>query len=381
MNGNFYIYFDLQKKQEIIKYRKLKRYYIVDTDDSDILAYYNIDEGTNPNHIISKNNFKNTEYSKFVVKTELVDYDAELDIIIQPIGTLLLDFLNIDLSNSRYLKNFILKYGLNIISNLDKSKDLPTYLSYTTKEFNTNFENFYNATKKTLNKIQNDFKNCINFCYFNTDKSLGLLTSIQKYFLSYHACNEKALFTYVPSLEKYSKGISIDFESFFTTDITLGNYTNKELIKKVSDKDFAFSPYSYICTKLENALFLSFINILNIERLEIKTCKNCGKYFIPISKSNEKFCTNYISLNSKKTCRDVGAFNSYNNKVKDNEIETLVRRTSSYFSMQVKRNPDIDIYRKKHEDWKRNYKEQRLRFKNNEITKDEFINWINLQRR
>lgn len=381
MNGNFYIYFDLQKKQEIIKYRKLKETYIVDTDDSDILDYYNIDDNTNPYHIIGKNEFKNSEYSNYIVKKLLVDYDANLDIIIQPIGSLLLDFINIDLSNSKYLKNFILKYGLNIISNLDKSKDLPAYLAYTAKEFNTHFEDFYNVTKNTLDKIQNDFKNCINFCYFNNDKNLGLFTSMQKYFLSYHTCNENALFTCVSSLEKYSKGISIDFKSFFTTDVTLENYTNKELIKKVSDENFAFSPYSYICTKLENALFLSFINILNIERLEIKTCENCGKYFIPISKSNEKFCTNYISLNSKKTCRDVGAFNSYNNKVKDNEVEALIRKTSSYFSMQVKRNPDIDIYRKNNEDWKKNYKEQRLKFKNNEITKDEFINWINLQRR
>lgn len=381
MNGNFYIYFDLQKKQEIIKYRKLKETYIVDTDDSDILDYYSIDDNTNPYHIIGKNEFKNSEYSNYIVKKLLVDYDAELDILIQPIGSLLLDFINIDLSNSRYLKNFILKYGLSIISNLDKSNDLPAYLAYTTKEFNARFENFYNATKKTLNKTQCDFKNCIDFCYFNADKSLGLLTSMQKYFLSYHTCNGDALFTYVPSLEKYSKGISIDFESFFSTDVTLVNYTNRELAKRISDKNFAFSPYSYMCTKLENALFLSFINIISIEKIGIKTCENCGKYFIPISKSNEKFCTNYISLNSKKTCRDVGAFNSYNNKVKDNEIEFLIRKTSSYFSMQVKRNPDIDIYRKKHEDWKKNYKEQRLKFKNNEITKDEFINWINLQRR
>lgn len=381
MSSNFYIYFDLQKKQEIIKYRKLKRYYVVDTDDSDISAYYNIDENTNPNRIISKSNFKNTKYSKFVVKKELVDYDGDLDILIQPIGTLLLDFINIDLSNSKYLRNFILKYGLNVIHNLDKDKLLPAYLAYTTREFNTHFENFYSSTKKTLNKIQCDFKNCVDFCYFNTDKSLGLLTSMQKYFLSYHKCSEGGLFTYAPSLEKYSKGISIDFESFFTTDIILENYTNKELVKKISNKNFAFSPYAYMCTKLENALFLSFLNIISIERLEIKTCENCGKYFIPISKSNEKFCTNYISLNSKKTCRDVGAFNSYNNKVKDNEIEALIRRTSSYFSMQVKRNPDIDIYKKKHETWKKNYKEQRLKFKNNKITKDEFISWINLQRR
>lgn len=381
MSGNFYIYFDLQKKQEIIKYRKLKEYFVVDTDDSDILDYYNIDDDANPYHIINKSEFKNTDYTQFIVKRLLVDFDAEYDILTQPIGTLLLDFVNMDLSNSRYFKKFIFKYGLDIINNLDKSKKLPVYATYTMKEFNTNFTFFYNATKNTLNKIQCDFKNCIDFCYFNTDKSLGLLTSMQKYFLSYHQCNGDALFTYVPSLEKYSKGISVDFESFFETDIALENYTSKELIRKVSDKSFAFSPYAYICSKLENALFLSFLNIISIEKIEIKTCENCGKYFIPISKCNEKFCTNYISLNSKKTCRDVGAFNSYNNKVKDNEIEYLIRKTSSYFSMQVKRNPDIDIYKKKHKDWKKNYKEQRLKFKNNEITKDEFINWIKLQRR
>lgn len=380
MNGNFYIYFDLQKKQEIIRYRKLKSYYVVNTNDSDILDYYNIDEDSNPYHIIRRCNFKKTNYAKFISKKKLVDYDADLDILIQPIGTLLLDFINIDLSNPMYFKKFIYKYGLNIISNLDKSKDLPTYLTYTAKEFNTHFENFCETTKNTLVKIQNDFKNCINFCYFNTDKSLGLLTSMQKYYISYHCASENIFITYKPSLEKYSKGISIDFESFFTTDVTSENYTNKELLKRVSNKNFAFSPYSYVCTKLENALFLSFINILNIERLEIKTCENCGKYFIPLSKSNEKFCTNYISANSKKTCRDVGAFNSYNNKVKDNEIEFLIRKTSSYFSMQVKRNPDIDIYKKKNEDWKKNYKVQRLKFRNNEITKDELISWIDLQR-
>lgn len=381
MNENFYIYFDLQKKQEIIKYRKLKENYIVDTDDADILDYYSIAEDTNPYHIIDKSEFKYSEYSNYIVKKLLVDYDAELDILIQPMGSLLLDFINIDLSNPIYFKKFIYKYGLNIISNLDKAKDLPSYLAYTTKEFNTHFENFYETTKNTLDKIQNDFKNCVNFCYFNTDKSLGLLTSMQKYYIFYHCASENIFITYKPSLEKYSKGISLDFESFFTSDVTLENYTNKELIKRLSDKNFAFSPYSYVCTKLENALFLSFINLLNIERLEIKTCENCGKYFIPLSKSNEKFCTNYISAISKKTCRDVGAFNSYNNKVKDNEIESLIRKTSSYFSMQMKRNPDIDIYKKKHEDWKKNYKEQRLKFKNSEITKDEFINWINLQRR
>ena len=93
MSGNFYIYFDLQKKQEIIKYRKLKEYFVVDTNDSDILDYYNINEDTNPYHIINKSEFKNTDYNQFIVKRLLVDYDTEYDILTQPIGTLLLDFV------------------------------------------------------------------------------------------------------------------------------------------------------------------------------------------------------------------------------------------------------------------------------------------------
>ena len=67
----------------------------------------------------------------------------------------------------------------------------------------------------------------------------------------------------------------------------------------------------FLGTKLENALFLSFINILNINSIKIRECANCGKYFFPISKSNEKFCTNRISRTSKKTCRAVGAFKVY----------------------------------------------------------------------
>ena len=109
MSGNFYIYFDLQKKQEIIKYRKLKEYFVVDTNDSDILDYYNINEDTNPYHIINKSEFKNTDYNQFIVKRLLVDYDTEYDILTQPIGTLLLAFVNMNLSNSRYLKDFIFK--------------------------------------------------------------------------------------------------------------------------------------------------------------------------------------------------------------------------------------------------------------------------------
>ena len=77
----------------------------------------------------------------------------------------------------------------------------------------------------------------------------------------------------------------------------------------------------------------------------------------------------------------MGAFKVYNNKIKDNEIESLIRTTSACFSMQVKRNPDIDLYKKKYDDWKNNYKQMKILYKNKKITKEEFIKWIKNQRR
>ena len=52
MNNHFNIYFDLKSNQEIIKYRKLTKAYILDSQDQELLMEYGIDEDKNPFHII-----------------------------------------------------------------------------------------------------------------------------------------------------------------------------------------------------------------------------------------------------------------------------------------------------------------------------------------
>lgn len=378
MNGSFYFLFDIQNKKEIIRYRKLRKCYVVDSDNSDILEYYHINEETNPFHVISRNAAKNSIFEDCILKKIFINFDSDFNTRTQSIGQFLLDFINMDLSDYHDFKDFVFKYGFDIVRNFDKSYQLFLFESITEKEFDIKLKSFFDSIQKQLERIQVDFKNTINFCFINTDKRLSKLTAAQKYFLSYHSYTEDGVFIYNSALRKYSKGISIDFKSFFGIDMKFSNFSLNELIK---NKNFTFSPYSYYCARLENALFLSFVNILNINNINIKTCTNCGKYFFPISKSNEKFCTNKISQSSNKTCRDVGAFKVYNNKIKDNEIESLIRTTSACFSMQVKRNPDIDLYKKKYDDWKNNYKQMKILYKNKEITKEEFIKWIKNQRR
>ena len=153
------------------------------------------------------------------------------------------------------------------------------------------------------------------------------------------------------------------------------------MIQAVSSKEFIFAPSFYSCSKIENALFLSFINLIEINDLHINKCANCSKFFIPTSKSNEKYCNYKLNDGSGRTCKDVGADRKYKAKIKDDEINSLIRNISSTLSMRVKRNPDIIEHKTKYDSWKENYPIQMKKFQNNEITKDELINWINNARR
>lgn len=379
MKKNFYIYFDIKSNSEIIKYRKLMKEYILESDDDEILNDYFIDNVENPYHIVDSKLFGSHPN---ICEKIFINDELNFDIIVQPIGTLFIDFLNVDLNDYNCLKNFVFKYGLDLFLNMDKSNTFEKYKFYTENEFDISFNKLCDCIKKDLIKIHNDFIESVIFCFQDSgNKKINLLDAKRRYFLSFHKSNGNAHFIYKPKLQIYSNGIATDFTSFYDTEIKLQTFDEKELIKKVSSNDFAFTTFSYTCLKLENVLFISFINLLDINNLHINTCANCGKLFIPLSKSNEKYCNYLIDTESSRTCKDVGADKKYKEKIKDNEIISIIRSTSSTLSMRVKRNPDIKEHEKKYNTWKEVYPIQMQKYKNGEITKDELINWINNVRR
>lgn len=379
MKGNFFIYFDLKSNLEIIKYRKLMKEYILDSDDKELLDDCCIDEDENPYHIVDTkliNKYPNIS-KKIFINTLL-----EMDTIVQPIGTFFIDFLNVDLNSVNSLMDFVFKYGLDLILNMDKLNILKSYECYSEDKFEITFNKLHSSLKDALVKIQNNFKESVQFCFQDSgDKEINLLDAKRRYFLSFNKAFGGIHARYLAKLQPYSKNIQTDFTSFYDTSVKLENYEQSELIEKVAAKDFTFVPFSYNCLKLENALFISFINLLDTNNLNINTCINCGKLFIPSSKSNEKYCNNPLSIDSSRTCKDVGADKKYKEKIKDDEIISLIRSTSSTLSMRVKRNPDINVHEKKYNNWKKNYPIQMKKYQNKEITKDELINWINDIRR
>lgn len=61
--------------------------------------------------------------------------------------------------------------------------------------------------------------------------------------------------------------------------------------------------------------------------IPIKICKNCGKYFIPENRVSSVYCNRIFENN--KTCKEVGANNAYNEKLKKDEVNLLYRKTLS----------------------------------------------------
>lgn len=379
MKGNFFIYFDLKSNLEVIKYRKLMKEYILESDDKELLDDCCIDEDENPYHIVDAKLIN--EYPD-ISKKIFINTFLEMNTIVQPIGTFFIDFFNVDLNSVNSLMDFVFKYGLDLILNMNKSNILKSYECYSEDEFEITFNKLHSSLKDALVKIQNNFKESVQFCFQDSgDKEINLLDAKRRYFLSFNKAFGGIHARYLAKLQPYSENIQTNFTSFYDTSVKLENYEQSELIEKVAARDLAFIPFSYDCLKLENALFISFINLLDTNNLNINTCINCGKLFIPSSKSNEKYCNNPLSIDSSRTCKDVGADKKYKEKIKDDEIISLIRSTSSTLSMRVKRNPDIDVHEKKYNNWKKNYPAQMKRYQNKEITKDELINWINDIRR
>ncbi len=68
-------------------------------------------------------------------------------------------------------------------------------------------------------------------------------------------------------------------------------------------------------------------------KIQINKCANCGKYFVPYSKSSEIYCSNPYKGN--RTCKQIG----YENKIKSDEFMKVYR--TAYKTKNATKNRNI----------------------------------------
>ena len=129
---------------------------------------------------------------------------------------------------------------------------------------------------------------------------------------------------------------------------------------------YSFESNDYLCI-----LFISFKQLTNVNKSPIKKCENCNKFFIPKTMHNTKYCDNIYENN--RTCKEIGRDIAYKESLSK---EPLFKAYRSRYQTLSKQASEKD-YHAMYEYFKKEGPFMRAKFKNNEITAEEFQAWIN----
>lgn len=145
---------------------------------------------------------------------------------------------------------------------------------------------------------------------------------------------------YLEDLKNLSiKLINHDYDSIDDWDYDL--VTNTQITLNIEDPLSSTSSYSYTIKKISDIIAIDNVNYQK-GNINIKQCQNCGKYFIPSSRSDEIYCDNYYK--DEKTCKEIG----YETKLKNDIFKTAYRSAYKTQRARIKYNSHIVDYEKIH---------------------------------
>ncbi len=285
-------------------------------------------------------------------------------------GLLLLRFLNADLSNYETAnKTFFYAYGFEILKTLDKNYKFELVNNYESDE------NYLKATTKvfenlqeTLIELQEELIKAVTYIYnLNNDIKLQKYTYSER-FAVYLIKRKGKLYSYYKNdliiRDSYSRKYD-EFAQNSEFEILEELHTNNTLLSMRN---------AHKSTDLSSICYAILDELSKTSNYPIKRCQNCGMYFIPTSKVDEIYC-DYQKENSK-TCRDLGAFQSYTERLKQNKAMGEYRRTYQQKFMQVRKDKDNKELAQNFENWKKHAKEKINQMKKGKLSENEVYEWI-----
>ncbi len=285
-------------------------------------------------------------------------------------GLMLLRFLNADLSNYEMAnKTFFYAYGFEILRDLDKDYKFElssnygsneSYLKATTKIFEDLQEN--------LIDLQQELIKAVTYIY-----NLNNNTELEKY--TYSERYAVYLIKRIGNLHTYYKNDFVMRDSYSKKYQEFCNKNEYDILESLHTKNMFLSMSdTHKSNDLSSICYAILDELSKTPNYPIKKCQNCGMYFIPTSKVDEIYC-DYPKENSK-SCRDLGAFQSYTERLKQNKAMGEYRRTYQQKFMQVRKNKKNKDLSNDFEIWKKQAKEKINLMKKGKLTENEVFEWI-----
>ena len=289
---------------------------------------------------------------------------------VERFGMFLLRFLNADLKTyeSAY-ETFFFAYGFEILKDLDEDYKFELKGKYENDEvYLKQMEKIYNDLQYKIQEVQEEMKAFVTYV-FNLDEQEELkeYTPSQR-FAVYLIKHKGQAYT-------YNKNDNIIQDNYSNKNLELAHMNDTQLLDSFKNNTMLVSMIdTHQSNDLAAICYAVLEEIVKTTNNPIKKCQNCGMYFIPSSRLDEIYC-DYPKPDGK-TCRDKGAFQAYNERLKQNKALAEYRRLYQLKSMAVGRNKDNKQMKKDFEKWKKDAKDRVNKLKHGILTEDEVYEWL-----
>ena len=285
-------------------------------------------------------------------------------------GLMLLRFLNADLSSYEMAnKTFFYAYGFEILRDLDKDYKFELSSNYGSNE------NYLKATTKifedlqeNLVDLQQELTKAVTYIYnLNNNSKLEKYTYTERYAVY--------LIKRIGNLHTYYKNDFVMRDSYSKKYQEFCNKNEYDILESLHTKNMFLSMSdTHKSNDLSSICYAILDELSKTPNYPIKKCQNCGMYFIPSSRLDEIYCD--YPKEKGKTCREQGAVQAYNERLKQNKALAEYRRLYQLKSMAVGRNKDNKQMKKEFDKWKKVAKDRVNKLKHGILTEDEVYEWL-----
>ena len=286
------------------------------------------------------------------------------------IGEQLCDFLNTDFETPDSFKTLIKKYGINFFLNLTdiRYSDYPV----SSDEYEKSQDTVINDNKYIFSLFRQDLILDIEYIFnMNNLEEIKDLTPLQRFQVMTNSDFRSK------SLEKIDNNkVKINLSAFEI----LRDYSNypmrQDETQRIVSKANINSSYFIECTDIIQTLLIELLEIAKLN-IEIKKCRNCGKFFVPDNRSDEIYCSNIYE--NGKTCKEIGHFKVQQKLIQENDDLRIYRNVYQKLLLRTRRNPSNTKYAREFEIFKDDNNKWKENISKGVSTEKEYIEWLKKQ--
>lgn len=353
---SFYIWFNKEKREE---------YY------STPLYLYSVDRKVDYDNRLMTVIFDNKEVKGRIKEEQGLKYPGNMYFpYAERFGMFLLRFLNANIETYELAyETFFFAYGFEILKDIDEDYNFELKGKYENDAvYLKEMEEIYNELQYKIQEVQEEMKKFVNYVY-NLDniESLNEYTPSQR-FAVYLIKHKGQAYT-------YNKNDNIIQDNYSNKNLELSHLNDKQLLDSFKNNTMLVSMIdTHQSNDLSAICYAVLEELVKTTNNPIKKCQNCGMYFIPTSRLDEIYCD--YPKEKGKTCREQGAVQAYNERLKQNKALAEYRRLYQLKSMAVGRNKDNKQMKKDFDKWKKDAKDKVNKLKHGTLTEDEVYEWL-----